>query len=100
MTIHLETTLSALKQNCHPERSRGICGALFGLPKFWSYHADSTALYFQGRRNIDANNPKPAVAHGFMEHLLTRREVPAWDPFGRPSWLAVPRLREPAATWR
>src|ERR1700677_2093450 len=35
--------LSVPKQNCHPERSRGICGAPFGLPKFWSSHADSLA---------------------------------------------------------
>jgi hypothetical protein len=30
----LETILSVPKQNCHPDRSGGICGAPFGLPKF------------------------------------------------------------------
>jgi ribosomal protein L35 len=37
----LETIPGVPKQNCHPDRSGGICGAPLGLPKFWSSHADS-----------------------------------------------------------
>jgi hypothetical protein len=41
MTILFGNDKYGSKMNCHPERSRGICGAPLGLPKFRSSHADS-----------------------------------------------------------
>jgi hypothetical protein len=44
----LRTLRVVSTMNCHPERSRGICGAPFGLPKFWSSHPDTEALTISG----------------------------------------------------
>jgi hypothetical protein len=41
--IFVGTMLRVPKQNCHPERSRGICGAPLGPPEFFLGHA--TDLY-------------------------------------------------------